>query len=199
MRDAVEISDPDTDIPFTTMDRAEFDKQWLYTPVKIRGIIDNAGETQIQRTVKGDQGLEILAPLYTGVDDKTGKLKGIMVNRGRIPVDYKDSKLHFAPTNKEIDIEGVVFYDEGQGEERENVQGQLKQKDGLIRINLNNLIENTSLSFSSPDAICRRVYIKTVDLKLESVKTLDDLALKKLPLPSTPQDLCNFYVMPARH
>jgi len=47
MRDAVEISDPDTDIPFTTMDRAEFDKQWLYTPVKIRGIIDNAGETQI--------------------------------------------------------------------------------------------------------------------------------------------------------
>ena len=40
-----------------------------------------------------------MAPLYTGVDDETGNLKGIMVNRGRIPFDYKDSKLHFAPAN----------------------------------------------------------------------------------------------------
>ena len=73
------------------------------------------------------------------------------------------------------------------------------QRDGLIRINLNKLIEKTSLSFSEPDSVCRRIYIKSVDLKLESSKTSDDLALKKLPIPGTPQDLCNFYVMPARH
>ena len=113
MRDSVRIFDPDMDLPLNTLDRADFDKQWLYTPVKLKGIIDNASETQIQRTVKGDQGLEILAPLYTGVDDKTGKLKGIMVNRGRIPVDYKDSKLHYAPNNQEVEVEGVIFYDEG--------------------------------------------------------------------------------------
>ena len=121
MRDTVTINDLDADLPLKQMDRAEFDKQWLYTPVKMKGIIDNGSESQIQRTVKGDQGLEILAPLYTGVDDKTGKLKGVMINRGRIPVDYKDSKLHYAPTNQEVEVEGVIFYDEGQGEEKENV------------------------------------------------------------------------------
>ena len=95
------------------MPKEEFDKKWLYQPVRLRGIIDNEKETQIQRTVKGDQGYEIIAPLYTGVNNDTGKLKGIMVNRGRIPFEYKTSKLHYAPTNEEIDIEGVLFYNEG--------------------------------------------------------------------------------------
>ena len=59
-----------------------------------------------------------------------------MVNRGRIPFEYKDSKLHYAPTNEEIDIEGVIFYDEGSGLEKQNVKDKMVQREGLIRINL---------------------------------------------------------------
>ena len=140
-----------------------------------------------------------MAPLYTGVDDASGNLKGIMINRGRIPFDYKESKLHYAPANQEVEVEGVIFYDEGKGEEKDNIKGQMKQRDGLIRINLESLIENTSLSFSRQDDVCRRLYVKSVDLKYESKKTSDDLAQKKLPVPATAQDLCSFYVMPQRH
>ena len=49
----------------------------------------------INRTVKGERGLEIITPLYTGIDQKTGNLLGIMVNRGRIPLEYKDSGMHY--------------------------------------------------------------------------------------------------------
>ncbi len=53
----------------------------------------------IQRTVKGDSALEIITPLYTSIDDKTGNLQGILVNRGRIPYEYKDSGMHHTSSN----------------------------------------------------------------------------------------------------
>ena len=39
------------------------------------------------------QKYEVVTPLYTGVD-KSGNLEGILVNRGKIPYEYKDTKLH---------------------------------------------------------------------------------------------------------
>jgi cytochrome oxidase assembly protein ShyY1 len=53
----------------------------------------------IQRTVKGDSALEIITPLYTSIDEKTGNLQGILVNRGRIPYEYKDSGMHHTSSN----------------------------------------------------------------------------------------------------
>ena len=79
--------------------KEEFDKEWLYRPVKLSGIFDHDKEQMIQRTVKGDTGLEIITPLYTGVDKKTGHLTGLLVNRGRIPYEYKDSKMHHTAKN----------------------------------------------------------------------------------------------------
>ena len=38
-----------------------------------------------------------------------------MVNRGRIPYEYKDSGMHLTPPNKEAEVEGVIFYSEGSG------------------------------------------------------------------------------------
>lgn len=64
--------------------------------------------------MKGDRGLEIITPLYTGVD-KEGRLQGLLVNRGRIPYEYKESKMHHTPANQETEVEGVIFYSEGEG------------------------------------------------------------------------------------
>ena len=38
-----------------------------------------------------------------------------------------------------------------------------------------------------------------MDLAFEEDKEEGDIQGKKLPAPATPGDLCNFYVMPARH
>ena len=38
----------------------------------------------------------------------------MMVNRGRIPYDYRDSKMHWTAPNQEQTVEGVLFYDEGE-------------------------------------------------------------------------------------
>lgn len=65
--------------------------------------------------MKGDSALEIITPLYTSIDEKSGNLQGILVNRGRIPYEYKDSGMHLTPSNKEAEVEGVIFYSEGSG------------------------------------------------------------------------------------
>ena len=50
------------------MSKEDFDKEWLYKPIQIKGIFDHSKETMIHRTVKGERGLEIVTPLYTGID-----------------------------------------------------------------------------------------------------------------------------------
>ena len=88
-------------IPLGTISKEEFDEKWLYKPIKLRGLFDHEKATFIQRTRDGDRGYEILTPLYMNVDKKTGNLNGMMVNRGRIPYEYRDSKMHWTSSSEE--------------------------------------------------------------------------------------------------
>ena len=123
----------------------------------------------VQRTVKGDAGLEVLTPMYTGVD-KAGKLQGLLINRGRIPYEYKDSNMHHTPKGEKSDIEGVLFYSEGSGEKDEGIRKQVeekkRQREGLIRINVRDLVKNTELSMLPENDVANKVYVKVVDLEL---------------------------------
>ena len=101
-------------IPLGRMSKEEFDDKWLYKPIKLRGLFDHEKATFIQRTRDGDRGYEILTPLYMHVDKQTGDLYGMMVNRGRIPYEYRDLKMHWTPSQEEQEVEGVLFYDEGE-------------------------------------------------------------------------------------
>ena len=56
----------------------------------------------------------MITPLYTNVDSKTGKLKGLFVNRGRLPLEYQDSGMHLTPPGEEQIVEGVIMYSEGE-------------------------------------------------------------------------------------
>jgi len=38
-----------------------------------------------------------------------------MVNRGRLPYEYKDSKMHLTPPNQIEEVIGVLFSSEGAG------------------------------------------------------------------------------------
>lgn len=52
--------------------------------------------------------------MYVKVDN--GKLVGMFINRGRIPIEYKDSGIHLTPSNEEQEVEGVLMYSEGADE-----------------------------------------------------------------------------------
>jgi cytochrome oxidase assembly protein ShyY1 len=67
----------------------------------------------VQRTRDGERAYEVITPLYEKVDKSTGDLTGIFINRGRIPVEYKDSKMHLTPANELSDVEGCLFESEG--------------------------------------------------------------------------------------
>ena len=102
------------EIPLGKLSKEEFDDKWLFKPVKIRGLFDHEKEVFVSWTRDGDRAYEVITPLYTSVDRKTGDLYGILVNRGRIPFEYKDSKMHLTPPNEEQEVEGVIFYSEGE-------------------------------------------------------------------------------------
>lgn len=37
------------------------------------------------------------------------------MNRGRLPYEYKDSKMHLTPEDEKVEITGILFYSEGAG------------------------------------------------------------------------------------
>ena len=63
-----------------------------------------------------------------------------------------------------------------------------------MRINCNHFIDKTDLSHLDQNDVGRKTYLKVVDLTFNPGHNEE-----KLPKPSTAQDMCNFYVTPARH
>ena len=111
-----EIKSFQSDVPLSQMEKKEFDKQWLYKPIKVTGIFDHEQEVYVTRTIKGEQGIEVVTPLFMNINDRTGHLEGILVNRGRLPLDYKDMTLHHTPAGQKEEVVGLIFYSEGSGE-----------------------------------------------------------------------------------
>lgn len=192
------VKDPSTDIPIKTMDPKEFAKEWLYKPIKMKGLFDHDKEKLVVRPVAGNQSFEVVTPLFTSVDEKTGNLNGIMVNRGRLPIEYKDLKLHLTPPNEEVEVTGVLFKSE------EPLVGKSKKykyvkldEDTPIQINVSEFIRESPLDHLPEDDVSRKLYLKVVDLRYQSEHSYQDQV--QLPKQHTPQDLCNFYVTPSRH
>lgn len=104
-----------------------------------------------------------------------------MVNRGRIPYEYKDSGMHYAGCENgiETEVEGIIFYSEGSGTEKNNVvvssiKEHKAQREGLIRINVDGLIEFTDLSWAPEESIIRKIYIRSMYLKLTEAQDKAD-------------------------
>lgn len=105
--------------------------------------------------------------------------------------------MHHTPSNEESIVEGVIFYSEGRGRADQNrapndgqdpdsIKNQIKdRKEGIVRINIDELIENTDLSFSGKEDIARQVYIKVVDLDLKEALAPTSATAHKLPMPAT--------------
>ena len=76
-------------------------------PVKVTGIFDFAKEVQVDKWRNGEKGVEIVLPFYTHLNEK-GEACGIIVNRGWVPLDLKDLKMHY-DSAKAGSISGVLY------------------------------------------------------------------------------------------
>lgn len=58
------------------------------------GIFDHNREIQVEKMKNGEKGVEVITPFYTHLNEK-GEECGILVNRGWVPQDFKDLKMHY--------------------------------------------------------------------------------------------------------
>ena len=71
----------------------DFENEFSLKKVKVRGIFDHNKEVQVDKNHNGERGVEIVTPFYTHLNEK-GEECGILVNRGWVPLDLKDMKMH---------------------------------------------------------------------------------------------------------
>ena len=74
-------------------DLAAFEQKMSMKPVAIRGIYDHNKEIRVEKVKAGEKGYEMVTPFYTHLDSN-GQAAGILVNRGWVPYDLRDSKIH---------------------------------------------------------------------------------------------------------
>lgn len=80
------------------MSDEEFEKEWQFKPVKIKGAFDMLNEIPVEKKKNYEVGYDIVVPLYTHLN-ADGKECGILVNRGWVPKDFLESRDHLkAPT-----------------------------------------------------------------------------------------------------
>ena len=93
--------------PWTGVDAKTFDAEWNMKPVKVKGVFDHKKEIQVDKAYRGEKGVEVITPFYTHLD-KDGEPCAILVNRGWVPYDIRNNRLHFMNNNMGS-IEGVLY------------------------------------------------------------------------------------------
>lgn len=85
----------------------DFENEFSFKKVKVSGYFDFTREFQVEKMKNGEKGVEIITPFYTYVNDKNEEC-GILVNRGWVPEDLKDLRMHYN-TIVSGEITGVLY------------------------------------------------------------------------------------------
>jgi cytochrome oxidase assembly protein ShyY1 len=161
----------------------QFESDYSFKKVKVRGIFDHNREIQVEKLRNGENGVEIVTPFYTHLNEK-GEECGILVNRGWVPVDLKDLKYHYTGVTSG-EITGVLYRGDNQ----------------------------TKYSIPNEPTIDRYHYVNPLDISLISqMKNLDEASKFMLMqvdtnnetrqiLPTAPNadELTNWKISPERH
>lgn len=70
-------------------------------PVTVRGVFDHQREIQVRKDYRGEKGLQIITPFYTHLN-ADGKACAILVNRGWVPHDLRNQRMHIKTSNGAI-------------------------------------------------------------------------------------------------
>lgn len=90
----------------------DFENDFSFKKVKVRGIFDHSKEIQVEKMKNGELGVEVITPFYTHLNNK-GEECGILVNRGWIPLDFKDLRMHYTGVSSG-EITGVLYRGDAQ-------------------------------------------------------------------------------------
>jgi cytochrome oxidase assembly protein ShyY1 len=85
--------------PWAGKDFDQFENDFSFKPVTIKGYFDHEREYKVETQYRGEKGVQIITPFYTHLD-ASGNPCAIFVNRGWIPYDLKDSRLHYQTGDK---------------------------------------------------------------------------------------------------
>jgi len=69
-------------------DLNQFEDEFSFKKVKVRGIFDFTKEFQVEKTKNGEKGVQIITPFLTHLNEKDEEC-GILVNRGWVPEDLR--------------------------------------------------------------------------------------------------------------
>ena len=90
----------------------QFESDYSFKKVKVRGIFDHNKEIQVEKMHNGEKGVEIITPFFTHLNEK-GEEVGLLVNRGWVPHDLKDLKYHYTGATSG-EITGVLYRGDNQ-------------------------------------------------------------------------------------
>ena len=85
----------------------KFENDWAMKPVVVKGIFDYTREVQVEKMRNGEKGVDIITPFYTHLDSN-GVEQAIIVNRGWVPYDLRDSRMHYNNSSFGA-IRGVLY------------------------------------------------------------------------------------------
>ena len=98
--------------PWTGKDADAFEDDFSFKKVKVRGIFDHTREIQVEKMRNGEKGVEVITPFLTHLNEK-GEECGLLVNRGWVPIDLKDLKMHYTSATSG-EIQGLLYRGDAQ-------------------------------------------------------------------------------------
>lgn len=70
-------------------------------PVKLTGRFDHNKEYQVAKSYRNEKGFQVITPFYTHLDGNN-KPAAIFVNRGWLPADLANARVHYLANSTEV-------------------------------------------------------------------------------------------------
>lgn len=152
-------------------------------PVQVRGIFDHSREIQVSKERNGEKGVEIITPFYTHLDAQ-GKEQAIIVNRGWVPQDLKDQRMHYGSDSMGT-ISGVLY--------RGDVETKYSKPNTPVQNKFRSVrpLEKSLIMQLPNQDEASKVMLHMIDF--------DEDRRQVLPTIPTSNELQNFVISPERH
>jgi cytochrome oxidase assembly protein ShyY1 len=134
-------------LPWVNVDEHVFKQEWEFMPVEICGNLEKNRVAYIQRTKDNEPGYHLINVLRTNDGQE------ILIDRGWVPIDWKEISSHFETKNNEqVCVKGIIYkgdklnkYSQGKVESNTNT---LLTMDPMTLANILNIADqNTSGQF----------------------------------------------------
>ena len=111
--------------PWVGLNIKELNDKFAWKTIELNGQFDHANEVLVSKIKEGEEGFDVITPFYC-YSDENGNVQPVLVNRGWIPYDSRDSYEHWMNSIGPISIKGLVY----KGDESHKYSKNNDLKDG---------------------------------------------------------------------